>query len=280
MGEALSSKLPVRQNSPSPKSGWDSTEHAFHVPLDILEEIFLNLPAHLVVCVCRLVCHHWKDVADNESLWRQRCRREGYNLHESSKVPSDWRFFYFMCKKRRNLIKNPRGEDELQGWTIVRNGGDGWRVEKPMALHPNTEVQTNFVTSFRTCTKSQLIDLVKEGYSQAFMDEIQPHIKVSDWYAPRCNCKYNMSVKLLHSNNRVIQEFTPETIHLLEQENHRWKQMIHVFKDYGPGVRYVYFEHGGRDSVFWAGWYGIRLTETSIELCPALDKQNYESNSG
>uniref|UniRef100_A0A3B5M6C6 FBA domain-containing protein n=1 Tax=Xiphophorus couchianus TaxID=32473 RepID=A0A3B5M6C6_9TELE len=248
---------------------------AFNIPLDILEEIFLNLPAHKVVCVCRLVCHHWKDVADNESLWRQRCRREGYNLHESSKVPSDWRFFYFMCKKRRNLIKNPRGEDEFKDWTIVRNGGDGWRVEKPIALHPNAEVQTNFVTSFRMCTKSQLIDLVNEGYSQAFMDEVQPHIKVSDWYAPRCNCEYNMSVKLLHSNKRIIEEFTPGTIHLPEQENRRWKQMIHVFKDYGPGVRYVYFEHGGKDSVFWAGWYGIRLTETSIELCPALDKQNY-----
>lgn len=43
------------------------------------------------------------------------------------------------------------------------------------------------------CTKSQLIDLVKEGYSQAFMDEDQPHIKVSDWWEKRLcsesNCK-------------------------------------------------------------------------------------------
>ncbi|XP_038138635.1 F-box only protein 6-like isoform X1 [Cyprinodon tularosa] len=241
------------------------------IPLDILEEIFLNLPAQQVVCVCRLVCHQWKDVADNESFWRERCRREGYHLRNPSKVPRDWRLFYFMNKNRRNLITNPRGEAGLDGWNIIKNGGDGWRVEKPMAPHPNAEIQTNFVTSFSMCTKSQLIDLKKEGYSQAFMDEFQPHIRVSDWYAPRCNCEYNISVKLLRSNRKVIQEFTPGTLYLPESENHRWQQMIHVFKDYGPGVRYIYFEHGGRDQVFWAGWYGIRLTETCIELCPACD---------
>ncbi|KAM4736732.1 uncharacterized protein FYW61_004397 [Anableps anableps] len=274
MGETFSSKLPVCRNSPSSKSGWDSTEPTFNIPLDILEEIYLNLPAHLVVCVCRLVCHYWKDVADSESLWRERCRREGYAVRESSKSPSDWRLFYFMCKKRKNLIKNPRGEDELRGWRILRNGGDGWRIERPMAPHPNKEIQTNFVTSFHMCTKSQLIDLVEEGYSQALLDEVQPHIRVSDWYAPRCDCEYNMSVKLLHRNKSVSQEFSPGTLHLCEQDNQRWKQMIHVFKDYGPGVRYVYFEHGGKDSVYWAGWYGIRLTETSIELYPQLYEPN------
>uniref|UniRef100_A0A147A646 F-box only protein 6 n=1 Tax=Fundulus heteroclitus TaxID=8078 RepID=A0A147A646_FUNHE len=270
MGKAYSSdQLVQRRTSPSSTSGWDSAE--LHIPLDILEEIFLNLPAHLVVCVCRLVCRQWKDVADSDSFWRERCRREGYHARESTKGPSNWRLFYFMCKKRRNLIKNPRGEEEFHGWRIIRNGGDGWRVEKPMAPHPNTDVQTNFVTSFSMCTKSQLIDLEKEGYSQAFMDEFQPHIRISDWYAPRCDCDYNISVKLLRVNKDVVQEFSPDTIRLPERENDRWKQMIHVFKDYGPGVRYVYFEHGGKDRVFWAGWYGIRLTETCVELCPALD---------
>lgn len=115
---------------------------AFHFPLDILEAVFLNLPAQLVVCVCRLVCHYWKDVADSESFWRERCRREGYELHANSEVQSKWMWFYFLCKRRRNLIKNPRGEDGLLGWTIEENGGDGWRVESPMAPHPNTEVQT------------------------------------------------------------------------------------------------------------------------------------------
>lgn len=51
-------------------------------------------------------------------------------------------------------------------------------------------------------------------------------------------------------------------------------QMIHVFKDYGPGVRYVKFSHGGKDSVFWAGWYGVRVTDSCVEVCPASDTEH------
>ncbi len=39
--------------------------------------------------------------------------------------------------------------------------------------------QLNFVHSL----KKQLIDLKKEGYTDAFMDQVQPHIKISDWWA-------------------------------------------------------------------------------------------------
>lgn len=48
-------------------------------------------------------------------------------------------------------------------------------------------------------------------------------------------------------------------------------QMTHVFKNYGPGVRYICFTHGGKDTQFWKGWYGIRVTESCVEICPAKD---------
>lgn len=160
----------------------------FPVPLDILEEIFLNLPPDQVVHSCRLVCHEWKEVADRQSLWRERCRREGYHLPDTSKTPKDWRLFYFLCKKRRNLIKNPRGErkchknsfiqhlvllkplfpatnltlqynlshnphlfifiDKMKYWQILQNGGDMWKIEGLMVPHPDETVQKNFVTSY------------------------------------------------------------------------------------------------------------------------------------
>ncbi|KTG05347.1 hypothetical protein cypCar_00013626 [Cyprinus carpio] len=34
--------------------------------------------------------------------------------------------------------------------------------------------------------------------------------------------------------------------------------MTHVFKDYGPGVRFIAFTMR-EDTQFWAGWYGIRV---------------------
>ncbi|XP_061591470.1 F-box only protein 6-like isoform X1 [Cololabis saira] len=250
-----------------------SSGPAFPLPLDIWEEIFLNLPPHQVVCVCRLVCHQWKDVADSESFWRERCRREGYRLRDASKTPKDWRLFYFCCKNRRNLLKNPRGDDKLRGWVVEDDGGDHWKIEALMEPHPNDAVQTNFVTSYGMCKKSQKINLAKEGYSPSFMDKFQPHIQISDWYSPRWDCgsEYTILVQLLNHKKEVIQEFAPETVYFQQWNDHQWHQMTHVFKDYGPGVRYVYFVHGGKDTQFWAGWYGIRVTDSCVEVCPAID---------
>ncbi|KAF4096850.1 hypothetical protein G5714_022819 [Onychostoma macrolepis] len=102
------------------------------VPLAVVEEILLNLPAHQVVRVCRLVCHEWKELVDSAAHWRVRCRREGIQPRDASRPPDDWRLFYFLTKNRRNLLKSR--------WL---------------------------------CWKQQLIDLKKEGYSAAFMDQLQ-----------------------------------------------------------------------------------------------------------
>ncbi|XP_073326943.1 F-box only protein 6-like [Pagrus major] len=245
----------------------------FPVLLEILEEILLHLPPDQVVCVCRLVCHQWKEVADSESLWRERCRREGYLLRDASKTPRDWRLFYFLCKKRRNLLKNPRGEQELHGWQIVKNGGDEWAVHGLRVPHPDETVQKNFVTSFSMCTKSQFIDLEKEGYNPSFMDHFQPDIRISDWYSPRTDCgsRYQISIELLNQSRKPVQIFAPENVNFEQWSEEKWNQMTHVFQNYGPGVRYIRFTHGGKDTQFWKGWYGIRVTESCVEICPAKD---------
>ncbi|RVE70912.1 hypothetical protein OJAV_G00068590 [Oryzias javanicus] len=215
MGSTQSADLNVQNDSGKP---------AFLFPLDILEEIFLNVPPHQVVRDCSLVCHEWKEVADRESFWRERCRREGYHIRNASKIPSDWKYFYFTCKTKRNLLKNPRGEDGLNGWTIEENGGDHWKIEAPMASHPKEEVQKNFVTSYGMClnhTSGYLIGTRLDG--------------IAAW------------------------------------NDQQWNLFNHVFKDYGPGVRYIKFTHGGKDTQFWAGWYGVRVTDSCVEICPADD---------
>uniref|UniRef100_A0A3Q0RPH5 FBA domain-containing protein n=1 Tax=Amphilophus citrinellus TaxID=61819 RepID=A0A3Q0RPH5_AMPCI len=226
------------------------------------EEIFINVPLQEVLCVCRLVCCQWKEVVDSGSMWRERCRREGYPICNVSET-QDWKLFYFLSKKRRNLLKN-----KMNGWIVKQNGGDGWRAEGVMVPHSNEVVKKNFVTSYM-CTKEQQIDLAKEGYSPAFMDRFQPVIKISD-YAPRwdCGCEYLIVVQLLNAKKQVVQSFTPEIISFQQWNDQQWNQMIHVFRDYGPGVRYIHFLHGGKDTQFWAGWYGIRVTDSSIEICP------------
>ncbi|KAE8292959.1 F-box only protein 6 F-box protein that recognizes sugar chains 2 [Larimichthys crocea] len=264
---------PSSQSASKRTSFSASDEDSFSVPLDILEEIFLNLPPDDVVHICRLVCHQWKEEADSESLWRERCRREGYRLRDASKTPKDWRLFYFLCNKRRNLLKNPRAEQNMKNWQLLQNGGDKWKVEEVMAPHPNQTVRKNFVTSYMMCTKSQLIDLEMEGYNRMFMDDYQPDIKITDWYAPRhdCGCEYEIEVELLNQKKKTIVKFAPETVYFEQWSDRKWKQVTHVFRNYGPGVRYIRFTHGGKDTQFWAGWYGIRVTDSSVEICPATD---------
>lgn len=53
--------------------------------------------------------------------------------------------------------------------------------------------------------------------------------------------------------------------------------MTHVFKDYGPGVRFIRFTHGGQDTQYWAGWYGIRVINSSVEICPAAEQSRAET---
>lgn len=176
-----------------------------------------------------------------------------------------------MCKWRKNLIKNPKGEEGLDKWVITHNGGDGWKVEGIFTKHPSVTVQKNFVTSFCFCWKYQTIDLEKEGYNSAFMDNFQPDIRICEWYTSRfdCHCEYNIRVELLNENMKLIQVFAPKTIKISAGANKNWIPMTHAFQNYGPGVRYIRFCHGGKDGKFWKGWYGVRITESSVEICPA-----------
>lgn len=194
-------------------------------------------------------------------------------MHDASKSPKDWRLYYFLCKKRRNLLKNPRAEHGMQNWQITDNGGDKWKVGEVMKPHPNDAVQKNFITSYRFCRKLQLIDLEMEGYSPSFMDNFQPDIKISDWYAPRWDCgsEYEICVQLLNKKKNPVQTFAPETVFFEQWNDQNWCQMTHVFRNYGRGVRFIRFCHGGKDTQFWAGWYGVRVTDSSVEICPAGD---------
>uniref|UniRef100_A0A3P8TZT7 F-box domain-containing protein n=1 Tax=Amphiprion percula TaxID=161767 RepID=A0A3P8TZT7_AMPPE len=212
----------------------------FPYPLEILEEIFLNLPPHEVVCLCRLVCRQWKEVADSESLWRERCRRERYQRCDESRIPDDWRLFYFMWKKRRNLLKNPIGEKGL------------------MVPHPNEKVQRNFVTSYDMCKKAQMIDLEKEGYNPSFMDQFQPDIRISDWRIPllkRNHKKTRLEFAKLHVDKpqsfweNVL--WTDETkVELFGKTHqlyvHRRKNEAYQEKNTVPTVK-----HGGHSVMFW-----------------------------
>ncbi|XP_078095193.1 F-box only protein 6-like isoform X2 [Mustelus asterias] len=237
---------------------------------DALAEILCHVPGRELVLSCRLVCRLWKELVDGTHIWKEKCIREKAIKRNLHWTPDDWRNLYFLLPTV-NLIKNPCGVD-FQFWDIDDNGGDEWKVETLPGAHgqnlPDKTVKKYFVTSYGLCQKSQLIDLMANGFWPGLIDVVQPKIIVSDWYAARrdCGCVYSLEVELLSERRSVIRSYRSEEVTIPQWSDAKWNQMTHVFENYGPGVRYVKFAHEGRDTQFWAGWYGVRVTNSSVTV--------------
>ncbi|XP_077459136.1 F-box only protein 2 [Stigmatopora argus] len=169
-----------------------------------------------------------------------------------------------------NLLKNPSGEEQLDFWELTENGGSEWMVEDMPGDcghdFSDTAVMKYFATSFELCLKRQVIDLIEEGFTCEQLD-IQPVVAVEDWYCGRqdCGCSYQITVCLLDENHEVMQEFRPEPVTLdPESDDCSWKLVSHTFSEYGPGLRFISFEHGGQDTKYWEGWFGVRVTGSSV----------------
>ncbi|KAJ3603004.1 hypothetical protein NHX12_030748 [Muraenolepis orangiensis] len=173
----------------------------------------------------------------------------------------------------QNLLKNPNGEEDLEFWELTENGGSEWKVEDLPGdcgyEFGSEEVTKYFATSFERCLKKQEIDLLADGYTPETLDS-QPAVTVEDWYGGRtdCGCSYEFTVCLMDENHEVLQKLKPDPVTLEPDtdEGCSWKQVSHTFSDYGPGLRFISFEHGGQDVRFWEGWFGVRVTGSSVTL--------------
>lgn len=241
----------------------------------LLIRILASIPAVELVLVCRLVCSQWKNLIDGAALWLLKCQQDGFAGEDAEEEGAEnWQTLYFLNKRKRNLIKNPCGEEGLDHWVDVENGGDGWKIEDLPGdfgkEFPIDQVQKYFVSSFEWCRKAQVIDLRAEGYWEELMDTTKPKIVVKDWYAARCDagCLYDLSVTLLSENEDVVAEYRSDTIAVPQDNEGEWTEVTHIFTDYDPGVRFIRFEHGGQDTVFWKGWYGARVTHSHVTIEP------------
>ncbi|KAM6980787.1 F-box only protein 2 [Aplochiton taeniatus] len=173
----------------------------------------------------------------------------------------------------RNLLKNPNGEEQMEFWELTENGGSQWKCEELPGdcghdFCGDNSVTKCFSTSFELCLKRQVIDLQAEGYSPDDLDA-QPTVTVEDWYSGRtdCGCTYQLTVCLLDENQMVLQEFQPSPLTLdPDCDDCSWKKMTHTFSEYGHGLRFITFEHGGQDTKYWDGWFGVRVTGSAVYL--------------
>ena len=158
--------------------------------------------------------------------------------------------------KNKNLIKNGDASNGLKNWTLSASGGNGWATDQGV-----------FRTSYEWCRKYQVIDLLAEGYSTAVLDA-SPDIFVSDDYIGFYNYSdsYYLKVELRNASNGVIATYNTNTL----TTNSDWQTASTTFSGYGPGVRYIYFEHGGKDIEYWQGHYGPMMDNATVNLFPTI----------
>ncbi|XP_048639564.1 F-box only protein 44 isoform X3 [Marmota marmota marmota] len=208
------------------------------LPENILLELFTHVPARQLLLRCRLVCSLWRDLIDLVTLWKRKCLREGFITEDWDQPVADWKIFYFLRSLHRNLLHNPCAEEGFEFWSLDVNGGDEWKVE----------------------------DLSKDQRKEF------PNDQVKDWFAarPDCGSKYQLCVQLLSSAHAPLGTFQPDPVMIQQKSDAQWREVSHTFSNYPPGVRYIWFQHGGVDTHYWAGWYGPRVTNSSITIGPPL----------
>nr|XP_018899609.1 PREDICTED: F-box only protein 6-like [Bemisia tabaci] len=247
-------------------------------PEEMLIQILFYVDHDTLVYKGRLVCKVWKRLIES-SVLKSKVDEGRYrslsNLSSETKhrLHLHWSIYYLICKFDlfgKNLIRNPSGKEKLKHWKITQNNGDKWAVEsQPHGANPipgeNRDLPC-FVTSYHECLKEQLIKLADYGFTSSIMDEIQPIICIQELYSSRfdCGAMYHIHVLLLdEKKEKVIAKFDKDDV---EYDRMEWHQVSHEFKNYGPGVRYVKYCHGGRDTQFWAGHYGAKITGSSVTL--------------
>ncbi|VDM96030.1 unnamed protein product [Thelazia callipaeda] len=70
---------------------------------------------------------------------------------------------------------------------------------------------------------------------------------------------------------RVMEDWTATTLLILTtfkvfDLDAEWQKIEHTFTNYPKGIRYVFFEHCGKDQQFWAGHYGSKMAKASVVI--------------
>ncbi|MEI7435741.1 MAG: MBG domain-containing protein, partial [bacterium] len=185
-----------------------------------------------------------------------------------------------------NLLANPGGESSSNpwvGWTQIANGGDGLVAAAWGNQHSGSNL---FATSSGWMQRCQTNNLLSLGFTAAALDSA-PAITVGEWFqtSPSYGGQFYLKVELRDASLNVIAGWTNGTVAspVVWGVNSNWTLIAHTFTNYGAGVRYVRFEDGGKDTLNWAGNYGIMLDDAYVNVgatCALMPSSNGPAAGG
>ncbi len=273
----------------------EDTENSISIldvlPEEILEEIFILIPANILCKTVSLVCKQWCEILERDSFWVEKgIRDEKFDTRVVKELENkgifDAKKFYFNGIFNTNLLKNPCGKEGFDHWIVPENyffNDDDIQAKKiinnqmydgyaeieeiPIGLNEqmldkNGKEVSAFVTSYIKGELYQVIDFQHED----LIEKLAPEIEVKENYTERFDCasEYGLKVYLVGSDFTVKDKFVfSET--MPQWGDAKWKLVQHSFKVKYP-VRYLIFYHYGKDRQNWAGNYGSKMTNGSVKI--------------
>nr|XP_020442734.1 F-box only protein 50 [Monopterus albus] len=223
--------------------------------------------------------------------WKTKCEVE-WSLQRAPMPDSlDWKSIYQAKPLWRNLVKNPAPlglskdtpppEPDLpavpsHGPPRFQPDGDftGWSTSTEVLPYDTSGIPAGAVIcqlpQYSWFTMEQVVDLKAEGLWEELLDTFQPEIAIQDWYEESQihDSIYQLHVKLLGADkSTVISEHTVSPTEDRSTYSHTWKEVSYVFSDYGPGVRYVHFQHRLKNS-FLNSFFPTLFTSSSVMVRP------------
>uniref|UniRef100_A0A914USB2 FBA domain-containing protein n=1 Tax=Plectus sambesii TaxID=2011161 RepID=A0A914USB2_9BILA len=243
---------------------------------DFLREILLRVSdLRTLTYSCPLVSKRWLSLTVDPKFWLEKCEYDDVALppvHLRKEHAFDYKRILVKRPYNRNLIRNPSGEEELNFWKIMKRDGSGWTIESPPVYCDGRDFLRARATSLLNKVqrvKEQRIDLIAIGVEALVLDEVKPKIIVSERVSAREDrgYEYQLSAALgVVDEDGLISDVDEreETVEKPQWSAGQWQKVEIVFSDYPKGTREVVLRSGGKDSLFWYGHSGPRMTEASI----------------
>lgn len=180
-----------------------------------------------------------------------------------------WKLLFLRRPLYRNLLRSPNPEGiniyepapatgPTQQPLDTLGNFHGWYIKTEKLLH-----------NLSWTVKQQCVNLLAEGLWEELLDDEQPDITVMDWYEDsRLDvCVYELHVWLLAADRHTV----IAQHHVAPRTSRRgspgcWIQVSHVFRQYGPGVRFVHFLHKTKNRREPGGLRRTRVTDSSVSV--------------
>ncbi|XP_019521803.1 PREDICTED: F-box only protein 50 [Hipposideros armiger] len=180
-----------------------------------------------------------------------------------------WKLLFLRRPLYRNLLRSPNPE----GINIYEPAPPTGPTQQPLERLGNFQgwyIKTEKLPQNLSWTvKQQCVNLLVEGLWEELLDDEQPDITVMDWFEDsRLDvCVYELHVWLLAADRRTViaQHHVAPRTSWRGSPGH-WVQVSHVFRQYGPGVRFVHFLHKTKNRRESGGLRRTRVTDSSVSV--------------